>query len=200
MNPTTASLAFLALLAPAALAAPPAAPSTAVRPYAETSVSLVGTDGATYHVYVGAFAPDQAPGAAHSAVAAVQALRCIDAQACALVLDTRFAIPATALTVAADGATARLATTLRGVPLNVTWTAAAPAAAPGLQVWDTPTVRTGTQRMATAVVTAFGTRCNARNGVIGQEVRASVNDVYATRGGAVPAGLRSTDDRAPHCA
>ena len=174
-------------LAPAAV---PAAPSAAFREYAATGTTLVARNGTVYHVGITAYGADP-QGYPPSVTLVVR--RCAPRArpaACVQVTDARFAVPPSAVSIAADLSGARLTTSYGGVPIDVTWTSAAdPPVVPGVQAWATPTVRVGPQRAATAVVTAFGTRC-ARHGAVARETATvSTEDLHATRADALPAAL-----------
>jgi hypothetical protein len=168
-------------------AAPAAAAAKDVRPFALAAVDLVGRDGARYSVGISAYGDDSVD-ATRARFAIVTVDRC--PSSCTRVLDARFAVSKTGLTIADDLGVATLRTALGGLPIAVSWTATAPAALPGFQRWLTPAVRSGQWRTATARATVFGATCTARFPSIGREVYVSAVDPYTPRTATVPAALR----------
>lgn len=192
-----APVLLAAAVAATALASVPvaAAPTASARAYAEASTAVIGSDGARYVVSV----QGVAAGPAQAGLVSVVVKRC--ARTCGdVVLDARLAVPDNAVAVALDESTASAAAALGG-PLSVTWRGGALPGLAGLQVWDTaPTVRTGSQRLATATLSLFGLRCATTSAVIGHAVVASGADLTTPRSATVPAALRPRGDRAPRCA
>lgn len=174
-----------------------AAPTATVRPYAEATYGLVGSDGRRYVVTVSALAAGPLNAADPSVGVVVS--RCSSAAACTVLYRARATVAPAAVAVALDESTAEARATLGG-PFVATWTGGTVPGVAGLQAWETPTVRSGSQRRATATVTAFGLRCATAGAVVGHGVIASTADLYAPRSAPLPAVLRAAAGRAPRCA